>query len=375
MSGRSEEAPEPDRLPGWPHPREAESLIGQTTAEGAFLDAWTAGRLHHAWLLTGTAGIGKATLAYRIARALLAEGPANGSGPAPNTLAPPPDCPVMRRIRAGGEPRLAVLRRSIAERTGRLRGQISVDDVRALKGFLGLSAADGGWRAVIVDAADEMTVQAANALLKSLEEPPPRTAFLLVAHAPGRLLPTIRSRTRRLDCASLNAADLAAALRSLGAEEAAGEADGLAALAGGSVGGALRLAEGGGLALYAKLCGLLSLANNGFEIDRRRLVDLAEGMGGRQGEGAYALALELGPLLLARLARAAAGAPPKPAIEAEARLLAHARSLRAATLASGAASMAEAGRAAAAVSLDPSRTVIDTWLGFEAALARPPGLA
>ncbi|MEM7497061.1 MAG: DNA polymerase III subunit delta' [Pseudomonadota bacterium] len=360
--------PEPDRRGDLPHPRDAVALIGQEAAEAAFLEAWAAGRMHHAWLLRGLDGVGKATLAYRIARALIA----GGEDPPPTNLAPPEDCPVMHSIRAGAEPRLAVLRRGVNERTKRLRTQIGVDEVRALRPFLALSAPDGGWRAVIVDAADEMTVQAANALLKSLEEPPQRTAFLLVTHAPGRLLPTIRSRTRTLDLAPLEPAALAAALSGLGERPTAEEAAGLAALAGGSVGAAMTLAAGGGLALYGELCGLLVPAGRpALRIDRVALVRLADGMGGRAGEERYSLALSLGPLLAARLARAAAGAVPPPALPAEARLLDHAarEPALAPALAEAAGAMAEAGGAARAVSLDPARTVIDTWLGFEGALA------
>ncbi|MEL6480820.1 MAG: DNA polymerase III subunit delta' [Pseudomonadota bacterium] len=362
--------PEPDRRGALPHPREALTLHGQDAAEAAFLEAWGAGRLHHAWLLRGPEGVGKATFAYRMARALVAA----GDGAPPPDLAPPADCPVMRRIRAGAEPRLVVLRRGLNERTKRLRTQIGVDDVRALRPFLALSAPDGGWRVVIVDAADEMTVQAANALLKSLEEPPARTAFILVTHAPGRLLPTIRSRTRALDLSPLAPDAMAAALDGLGERPSAEEAAGLAALASGSVGVAMTLSAEGGLALYHDLCGLLAPGGRpAFRIDRVALVRFAEGMGGKAGEGRYALALTLGPTLLARLARAAAGAMPPPALPAEARLLDHASREPglAAALAEASATMAAAGSRAKAVSLDPGRTVIDTWLGLEAALERP----
>ncbi|HSF95136.1 MAG TPA: DNA polymerase III subunit delta', partial [Thermohalobaculum sp.] len=197
--------PEPDRIPGIPHPRETVRLFGQDAAERGFLAAWAEDRLHHGWLLRGPRGVGKATLAYRIARALIADGPTGGGGlfgpepaQAPETLDMPADCPVAARIRAQSEPRLMVLRRSINDR-GRLRTQITIDEVRGLRRFLGLSAADGGWRAVIVDAADEMNANAANGLLKLLEEPPARTVLLLVSHAPAALVPTIRSRCRSLD--------------------------------------------------------------------------------------------------------------------------------------------------------------------------------
>ncbi|MEM8821615.1 MAG: DNA polymerase III subunit delta', partial [Pseudomonadota bacterium] len=368
VSARDEVA-EPDRRPGLPHPREALSLIGQVAAERGFLDAWATGRLHHAWMLRGPAGVGKATLAYRIARALIAD----GDGDPPADLSAPADCPVRRRILAGSEPRLAVLRRPLNERTGRLRTQIGVDEVRALRSFLALSAPDGGWRAIIVDAADEMTVQAANALLKGLEEPPARTVFLLVTHAAGRLLPTIRSRTRVLDLGPLDPDHLATVLRGLGLEPDQAEAEALAALAGGSVGSAVDLANGGGIALYRELCRLLGPTARGFEVERGPLVALGESALGRQGEARYGLIAALSPLLAARLARAAGGAAPRAAMAEEARLLDHAGGHRALAplLAEGAAGMSEGLAAARAVSLDPARTVMDTWLGFEAALSRP----
>ena len=197
--------PEPDRAPNAPHPREVAALYGQRAAEAEFLTALTGGRMHHGWLLTGPRGVGKATLAWRIARHMLAHGTPQdeadalfGAPEPPRSLALDPEHPVFRRCASLSEPRLKLIRRGWDEKTKRLRGQIVVDDVRTLRDFTGLSAADGGWRAVIVDAAEEMNPSAANAILKMLEEPPARCIFLLVSHAPARLLPTIRSRCRTL---------------------------------------------------------------------------------------------------------------------------------------------------------------------------------
>ena len=162
---------------------------------------YTSDRLHHGWLLTGPQGVGKATLAWRIARFLLATPPAEdglfGSPPPPQTLDIDPEHPVSHRIQALAEPGLAPITRSYDDK-GKLRSQIVVDDIRKLNRFFGLSATDGGRRVVIVDAADDMNVSAANALLKMLEEPPARTTILLISHQPSRLLPTIRSRCRTL---------------------------------------------------------------------------------------------------------------------------------------------------------------------------------
>jgi len=190
-----------------PHPRETLALHAHAEAEQAFLEAYRAGRMPHAWLIGGPRGIGKATLAYRMARFVFAH-PApptaqNGAQNAPATaqngpnLAPPPDHPVVRRIAAQGHPDLLALER-VADEKGKIPMFIPVDMVRKTIGFFGSTAGEGGWRVCIVDSADELNAAGANALLKILEEPPARCLLLVVTHAPGRLLPTIRSRCRRL---------------------------------------------------------------------------------------------------------------------------------------------------------------------------------
>ena len=181
---------ESDRVPGAPHPRETRRLVGQDGAVAAFAGAAAAGRLHHGWLITGPRGTGKATLAWAIARWLLAEA-------GTPDLSVPEDHPVARRLRALSEPRLHLVRRSIDDK-GRLRGEIVVEDIRKLLSFFHMSAAEGGRRIAIIDAADDMNTAAANAVLKMLEEPPEGAVLLLVAHQPARLLPTIRSRCRKL---------------------------------------------------------------------------------------------------------------------------------------------------------------------------------
>ena len=185
-------------------PRKTTDLIGHEAAERALLESWNSGRMPHAWLLTGRKGIGKATLAYRTARFVLSQGAQQGAGlfgDAPMTadsLSTDPESPVSLQVGAGGHPDLLTIERSINTNTKKLRGEIVVEDVRRLTSFLSLTAAAGEWRVVIVDTADEMNRNAANALLKGLEEPPSNTLFLLVCNAPGRLLPTIRSRCRML---------------------------------------------------------------------------------------------------------------------------------------------------------------------------------
>ena len=369
--------PEPDRVEGHPHPRETAALHGQNAAERRFLDAWSGARLHHAWLLRGPAGIGKATLAYRIARALIAQ-PAGGGlfgEPAiPTTLDAPDDDPVRKRIAARGEGRLLVLRRAVSPE-GRVSNFILVDEIRRLRTFLGLTAADGGRRVVILDAADDMNRQAANALLKYLEEPPPLTTFLLVSHAPAGLLPTIRSRCRTLDLHPLGPDDLARALAAAGADIPPDSATAFAELSGGSAGQALRLAAGDGLALYARI---VALFGDGRSIARGAMTELAERSAGRTNADAYQLTLRLTQTLVARLARAAAtGQPPPEAAPGEAALIAAvARSpAQAAPWAEVLGSIGATTRHAVAVNLDPAQTILNTFLELDATLGRVRAVA
>ena len=206
----TETYPEADRLDGFPHPREAAQLFGHTEAQTQFASAFAAGRLHHGWIITGAEGIGKATLAYQLARFVLSSeqerswSDADGIRYAQGSTAD-------RQVRSLSHPGLLVIRRSYDVRNKRLPTQISVDEVRRLKGFLTHKAGDGSWRVVIVDRTEELTLNAANALLKSLEEPPPRAVFLLIAAEPGRLLATIRSRCRILPLQPLSDHDVTAA--------------------------------------------------------------------------------------------------------------------------------------------------------------------
>jgi DNA polymerase-3 subunit delta' len=378
----AKELPEPDRVSGHPHPRETRRLFGQEAAEQGFLSAWAENRLHHAWLLRGPRGIGKATLAYRIARALISDGPDTGQpgglfGPsgAPATLDPPEGCPVCSRIKAGSEPRLAVLRRTVNDKTGKLRTQIAIDDVRSVKRFLSLSAADGGWRAVIVDVADEMNRSAANALLKVLEEPPARTVLLLVAHSPAALLPTIRSRCRTLDLHPLGSAELSVALAGAGAPVATGEAGALTLLAGGSVGEAIRLGAGGGVALYGRL---VTLLNRGKGVERPEMMQLADLVAGRGAETQYEMVVRLTLTLAGRLARnAATGSSEAEAGPGESALMSAIaqNQAQAALWAEAAVRVAAATSHARAVNLDPGQTIIDTFLDLDATLTRARNVA
>jgi len=361
----SDAPPPPDQVAGAPHPRETARLFGQDDAERAFLSAFTSGRLHHGWLLTGPRGVGKATLAWRIARFLLAtpdqaDDGLFGAPPPPETLDVDPDHPVSHRLRAGSDPGLAVITRSVNEKTGRMRDEIVVDDIRALTRFFGLSAADGGRRVVIVDCADEMNVSAANALLKMLEEPPARTTLLLVSHRPSGLLPTIRSRCRTLRLTPLAPDDMGAALEQAGVD-LPGNAEHLAALAAGSVGAALRLTTLNGLEIYAELIGVL---NSLPRLDRPRALALAEAAAQRGATERFDLLLDMVDMALARLARTGAtGQPPAPeAAPGEAALLSRLApdAIRARAWADAAAEITARSRHGRAVNLDPAALVLDT---------------
>ena len=241
-------------------PRENPALSGHAAAETVLLDAAQSGRLAHAWILGGPRGIGKATLAYRFARYLLAGGDAQGGalfGDAPTTMAIEEDDPVFRRVASGGHSDLFTIERTENPSTKNLRTEIVVEDVRNATGFLRLTPGEGVWRVVIVDAADEMNRAAANAILKMLEEPPKATVFLLVSHAPGRLLPTIRSRCRMLPLQPLERETVMELLATQRYELEAHERAMLAGLANGSIGEAVALADAGGLALYREMIKLL----------------------------------------------------------------------------------------------------------------------
>ncbi|MBV9063570.1 MAG: DNA polymerase III subunit delta' [Alphaproteobacteria bacterium] len=235
-----------DRVDGFPHPRETFRLVGQEGALARAARAIRSGRPPQGWLIAGPPGIGKGTLAYRVARYLLRYG-ATDAGPEDLSIAP--NDVVSLQVSAGAHPGLLVLKRGINPKTGKLMTETSVDVVRQLAGFFGMTSGAGGWRIAIVDTADDMNANAANALLKALEEPPARSMLMLLSNAPGKLLPTIRSRCQRLDLRPLPETVLAAELVEHLPKVKEAERIALAKLSGGSLGAALMLSDEDTLAL------------------------------------------------------------------------------------------------------------------------------
>jgi DNA polymerase-3 subunit delta' len=265
-----------------PHPRETFDWAGDEAHERAFLDALDRGRLHHAWLIVGTEGVGKATFAYRVARRLLGARPEPSLGP----LGSRPDDPVSRQILGRAHPDLMALQRDPED--GKTRRGIPVDEARALPEFFSKSPASAPYRVAIIDTADDLNTFGANAVLKTLEEPPERGVLLLISHAPGALLPTIRSRCRRL---RLEAPEPAAAARWLEATVgvAAEDAPRLLRMARGGPGGAWRLAAAGALEIDRQARELLTSLPKPNE---SAMLALADSFRGPAGAPRFALVFE-----------------------------------------------------------------------------------
>jgi DNA polymerase-3 subunit delta' len=287
-------------------------IVGQDRAVDQFRVAWDGGTLHHAWLLAGPRGVGKASFAWAAATRVLAD----AAGPRLDLLGveTPDDHAIARLVAAGSHPDLRILERLENEKTGNLARNISVDQVRSLGDLFELTPALSPWRAVIIDAADDLEGSAANALLKMLEEPPANCLFLLVAHAPGRLLPTIRSRCRKLEFQRLDDDAMAAVLEN-STDIPAGKRDRIIAMASGSAGRALACAELDLAPLEDKALGIL---REGDPTNARRS-ELAQELGKKGAGDRYAAFLELVPTIVAREARGASGGRRARALDAYAR--------------------------------------------------------
>jgi DNA polymerase-3 subunit delta' len=290
MSRDAQDAVEPDKLEGALHPREQFAFFGHPEGEGAFLEGLHSGRLHHAWLIGGPQGIGKATLAYRVARTVL--DPRRGNGQALRSLDVSPDANVARQVAALSHPNLAVLRRAPATDKKAASSTIPVEAVRRALSMFGSTAADGGYRVCIVDSAEDLTISSANALLKVIEEPPPRSIFLVVSHAPQRVLPTIRSRCRRLLLRPLEDGDIKAVIASLGSPwtGVSGEIVDQALRYGeGSVRRTLELLDADKVSFIEQVTKLL----DGLpRTDTKQVLALAEGLARRDADDSYELTLE-----------------------------------------------------------------------------------
>lgn len=320
-------------------------IVGQDRAVEQFTSAWATRKLHHAWLLAGPKGVGKASFAAAAARRVLAEAAGPGFDLPP--LESPPDHPMVRLVDAGSHPDMRVLERLVHEKTENLARNITVDQVRALGEFMALSAAMSDWRIAIIDSIDDLEKAAANALLKMLEEPPPNTIFLLVSNAPGKLLPTIRSRCRRLDFMGLSDDAMTSVLDREMPKLGDTERRRVIAMAGGSAGRAIAFSA---LGLAKIEDSALVILRDGDPTNARRS-ELAGELGKKGSAEKYAAFLDFVPAMIAREARLLDGRRRERALEA------YAKARRLAAI-------------APRVSLDPAATVFQMG-SFLAAVAQP----
>ncbi len=358
----TEPVPESDRIGELPHPRERFELFGHAAAAQTLATAARSGRLHHAWIIAGPKGVGKATLAWRFARALLA----HGAQRCPDDLAVSPDHHVVRQIGALAHPDLIVIRRPWDGEKKRFKSELPVEEVRRLHGFFSRHSSEGGARIAIIDAADDMSRSAQNALLKILEEPPAKALLLLISHAPGGLLPTTRSRCRLLTLRGLDSGALEDAVSELAPAVDQKSRALLAALAGGAPGRALELAETDALSMYRDIAELLLALPR---LNGAKLFGFAEKVARAQADRGLALFVSLLAQIEERVVRGAYA--PLNAVPGEEALLRH---LRAALPLERWSDLCETLKADALraddLNLDKKQLVLNTFFGIEAATQR-----
>jgi DNA polymerase-3 subunit delta' len=323
-------------------------IVGQDRAVDRFATAWRSRKLHHAWLLGGPKGVGKASFAHAAARRVLAD----AAGPPFDLpgVESPDDHPIVRLVEAGSHPDMRWLERLARERAEGLARNISVAQVRGLAELFDLSPAMSDWRVAVIDTVDELEAPAANALLKMLEEPPPNSLFFLVSHAPGRLLPTIRSRCRRLDFAALDNDAMTSILTEHAPALSSAERQRIISMSFGSAGRALAFAE---LDLAKLEDAAVAILRQGDATNSRRS-DLAQELGKKAAADHYAAFLDLAPSLIAREARTLDGSRRERALDAYAKTR-------------------ELAALAPRLSLDPAATAFQIG-GFLAEVAGPASL-
>jgi DNA polymerase-3 subunit delta' len=283
------------------HPRRAAELVGHAEAEARLLQAYQSGKLHHAWLITGPRGIGKATLAYRFAKFLL-QVPSAEKARAHRSLYIAPEQPAFRQVAAGAHPGLMVIQRAVDQKNKRLKTEIAVDDAREAHAFFAQTAAGGGWRVAIVDPADDLNAASANALLKLVEEPPKQSIFLIVCNQPGRLLRTIRSRSLHLPLNPLSTDETLKVLRGLPEDAVEAEEGAIreaAELSRGSPGRAMELIGSRGATAFAEFL-------KRSKLSPATAVEIASAFSGRETAEDYYIFCDLLIGWAAEQARAAA---------------------------------------------------------------------